>query len=246
MNPFDLSGKHILVTGASSGIGKATAILCSELGARMTINGRNNSRLEETLSSLSGEGHRMFCLDLSDNEKVIKMATEIEKLDGIAFCAGTQVTCTAKNIEESVIDILFQNNFDSLVLLVSAILSKKKLNKGASLAFVSSLTALHCAQMGNALYSATKGAILSYSKVLALELSCRKIRVNTVSPGMVRTPLLEKIDITPEQLFEDEKKYPFGYGCPDDVASTIAFLLSDGAKWITGTDMILDGGFRLQ
>ena len=243
---FSLSGKHVLVTGASSGIGKATAILCAQLGARLTVNGRNEERLAETLSLLEGEGHQSMVCDLSDAGRLEECVAGLDKLDGVVHCAGTLVTCLTKNVDEEVLQHLFSQNVYSVMKLNALLMTRKKLNRGASIVLVSSVSANDCAEVGNAVYGATKAALASYARVLALELSARKIRVNTVSPGMVRTPLLSRFDVTEEELAENEKKYPLGFGDPEDVAHAIAFLLGDGARWMTGSDIKLDGGLSLR
>lgn len=246
MSPFDLSGKHILITGASSGIGKSTALLCSQLGGILSIVGRNRQRLDDTMSQLRGEGHQMFICDLSEETQVANLMDSIQKLDGIVYCAGTIQTCITRNLTKKLCQDLFNANFYSAVTINTLLLSNKKINKNASFVFVSSLSAFKCAEFGNAAYGASKAALASYAKILALELSGRGCRVNIVSPGMVMTPLLEKFDVDIDQFLEDEKKYPLGYGKPEYVANAIVFLLSDGARWITGTDMILDGGLTLR
>ncbi len=246
VNPFELVGKHLLITGASSGIGKMTALLCSQMGATVTITGRDEQRLHESLSLLEGEGHRAILCNLSDSDEVRDLVNAVEKLDGAVFCAGTIQTCIAKNITKEFCQSMFDSNFYSAVDLNSQLLSRKKINKNASLVFVSSVSAFNCAEYGNAAYGATKGALAAYARTLALELSFRGCRVNVVSPGMVRTPLLEKFDVSEEQFDKDEEKYPLGYGQPEDVANAIVFLLSDGARWITGTNLIMDGGLTLR
>lgn len=243
-NPFSLEGKHILITGASSGIGKATATLCAELGATLTISGRNKVRLNETLSLLKGDGHSCVDCDLSNYDDVATKIPLINKLDGVVYCAGTLRNCVAKDVTQDIVNEVFSVNFNAIIHLNTLLFESKKINKGASIVFVSSVATSY-AEVGNAVYSASKGALTSFSRVLALESAKRKIRVNTVSPAMVRTPLLEKFDVSAEQFAEDEKKYPLGYSAPEDIAPSIAFLLSDAAAKITGADIKIDGGVTL-
>lgn len=242
---IDLLGKHILITGASSGIGRQTSYLCASLGAVLAITGRNKIRLNDTLSSLSGEGHQAICCDQTNAEEVSNMVDQLPSLDGIVYCAGIQETCLTKNIDLPVLDKLMSTNFFSTVLLNTQLLQKKKLKKNASIVFVSSV-AIEYAEIGNAVYSSSKAALTSFAHVLALELSSRRIRVNTVMPGMVRTPLREQFEVTEEQFEKDEMNYPLGYGEPEDVANAIVFLLSDASRWITGSDLLLDGGLTLK
>lgn len=246
MRLVDLTEKKILITGASSGIGKSTAELCSRLGAVLTICGRNKNRLEDTLSNLAGNVHRAILFDQTQVEEIESMVDSLDALDGIVYCAGVQETCVARAIDNSVLKKVMGTNYVSTVLLNSLILRKKKLKKGASIVFVSSVSAIKYAEIGNAVYSSSKAALVSYARVLALELSSRRIRVNTISPGMVRTPMQNQFDVTEEQFRKDELKYPLGYGEPGDIANSIAFLLSDAAKWITGADFVIDGGLTLK
>jgi NAD(P)-dependent dehydrogenase (short-subunit alcohol dehydrogenase family) len=246
MGLFDLSGKHVLITGASSGIGRSIAVLSASLGATLTLIGRNEKRLNETLSFLSREGHKAICCDLTYSDSVNDMVDSLPLLDGIVYCAGIQETCLTKNVDNQVFDKLMDTNFRSTVLLNSQILKNKKLKKNSSVVFISSVAAMRCAEIGNAIYSSTKAAISSFARVLALELASRHIRVNIVSPGMVHTPLLDQFDMTAEQFRQDEQKYPLGYGNPEDVANTVVFLLSNATKWMTGSDIVLDGGLTLR
>ena len=245
-NPFSLKGKTILITGASSGIGKTTSIECSKLGAKIILTGRNTKRLEETMALLTGEGHQLKVLDLNISEAVSEFIENMPKLDGVVYCAGTQRTCPIKFIQREDIDKVFETNFFANININTLLLSKKKINKGASIVFISSIAAGIVAEVGNAIYSASKGALSSYAKVLALEMSSQRIRVNCVLPGMVNTPLLKKLDVEEDQLKEDEKRYPLGYGNPEDVAYSVIFLLSDATKWVTGSNLILDGGLTLK
>ena len=243
--PFSLEGKMILITGASSGIGRATAIACSQHGGRMVVTGRNEARLAETLAMLEGEGHEAVACDLTADEDVKALVGKLPKLDGIVHCAGTQQTCITKMLDKAKLQDLMDTNFFSSAVLNTALMKAKLLVKGASVVFVSSAAASRVAEVGNAAYSASKGALTAYSRVLAAELAPRNIRVNTVAPGMVRTALMEKFDVTEEEFLENEKHYPLGYGKPEDVAYAIVFLLSDASRWITGTELLMDGGLTL-
>ncbi len=245
MGLINLSGKHLLITGASSGIGRSTSILCSNLGAVLTICGRNEQRLENTLANLSGAGHEAVCFDQTCHEDINRVVDTLPLLDGLVYCAGIQESCPTKNININVLNKLLSTNYTSTVLLNTLIMQKKKIKKGASIVFITSVAAIRYPEIGNAVYSSSKAALLSYARVLALELSRRYIRVNTVSPGMVCTPMQKQFDIEPEQFQADMLKYPLGYGEPEDVANAVAFLLSDAAKWITGSDILLDGGLTL-
>jgi len=243
--PFSLGGKTILITGASSGIGRATAVACSQQGATVFVTGRNEARLAETLAMLEGEGHEAVACDLTADEDVKALVGKLPKLDGIVHCAGTQQTCITKMLDKAKLQGLMDTNFFSAAMLNTALMKAKLLVKGASVVFVSSAAASRVAEVGNAAYSASKGALTAYSRVLAAELAPRNIRVNTVAPGMVRTALMEQFDVTEEEFLENEKQYPLGYGKPEDVAYAIVFLLSNASRWITGTELLMDGGLTL-
>lgn len=247
LNPFSLVGKTVLITGASSGIGKTTAIECSRLGARVIITGRNMKRLEETMSSLSGENHCMVpSLNLNSYNEVSFFIDELPCIDGVVYCAATQKTTPIKHIIDKDIRDLFDTNFFSIVNFNKELLTRKKINKGCSIVFISSTAASHVANIGNAMYASSKGAITSFAKILALELSSRSIRVNCVIPGMIRTEMLDKLSIDSDEINKDELNYPLGYGETKDVAYAIIYLLSNASKWITGTNLLLDGGLTLK
>ena len=245
-NPFNLNGKTILITGASSGIGKSIAIECSRLGAKLVILGRNPERLNDTFLLLAGSRHIVISVDLNDYEAVTSKLSEIPLLNGVVYCAGMQKSSPIKNIDSLEFLEVIQTNLFSTSFLNTKLLQEKKIAKNASLAFISSVAAGVVADVGNAMYSASKGAILAYAKVLALELSSRKIRVNCIAPAMVKTELLDSISVEKDQLELDEQRYPFGYGEPLDVAYAAIYLLSDASKWVTGTNIILDGGLTLK
>ena len=246
LHPFSLKGKKILITGASSGIGRATAIVCSQLEGSLIITGRNINRLEETINDLDGDTHELVKADLTNKYEIERLIEITPKLDGVVYCAGTQENCIAKMLNRDILNRVIETNLYSVIELNAQLLLNKKINKGASIVIVSSAAALNISEIGNSAYSASKGALISFGRVLATELSSRKIRVNTVMPAMVKTNLMNKFDVLPEEFIENEKKYPLGYGEPEDVANAIAFLLSNASKWITGTNILLDGGYTLK
>ena len=240
-NPFSLEGKTVLVTGASSGIGKEIAIACSKMEAKVVLNGRNEARLRETASQM-GEGHIILPKDLSAFDTIPGMVRELPQLNGIVHCAGINELIPAKQVTDVDVDRIMNINFKAPVLLQAEILRQKKLLRKASVVFIASIGS-ETPIMGNSIYSASKGAIVSYSKSLMLELAPRQIRVNCISPGMIWTNLIEEEAVTMEQLKEDEKKYPLQrYGQPSDVAGLAVYLLSDASEWMTGSNVRIAGG----
>lgn len=241
-NPFTLEGKTILVTGASSGIGRGIAIACSKMGATVIINGRNEQRLAETMTEMQGEENISLAADLSDSNSLTEMVSRLPKLDGIVHCAGIGQRVLCKQLQEADLDTMMDVNFKAPVMLQTEILKQKKINKGASIVFIASI-ASDSPSIGNAIYSASKGAIISYANCLALELAPRKIRVNCILPAMIWTDLILKGGITEEELKEDEKKYPLKrYGKPEDIANLSIYLLSNAAAWMTGSSIKITGG----
>lgn len=241
-NPFTLEGKTILVTGASSGIGRGIAIACSKMGATVIINGRNEQRLAETMTEMQGEENLSLAADLSDSNSLTGMVSRLPKLDGIVHCAGIGQRVLCKQLQEADLDTMMDVNFKAPVMLQTEILKQKKINKGASIVFIASI-ASDSPSIGNAVYSASKGAIISYANCLALELAPRLIRVNCILPAMIWTDLIFKGGITEEELKEDEKKYPLKrYGKPEDIANLSIYLLSNAAAWMTGSSIKITGG----
>lgn len=241
-NPFTLEGKTILVTGASSGIGRGIAIACSKMGASVIVNGRNEQRLSETMSEMEGDDNLSLAADLSDNVALAEMVSKLPKLDGIVHCAGIGQRVLCKQLQESDLDNMMNVNFKAPVMLQTEILKQKKINKSASIVFIASI-ACDSPTIGNAMYSASKGAIISYANCLALELAPRLIRVNSILPAMIWTDLIFKGGITEEELKEDEKKYPLKrYGKPEDIANLAIYLLSDASSWMSGSSIRITGG----
>lgn len=243
-NPFSLCGKQILVTGASSGIGKAIAITCAKMGATVIVTGRNVERLNATVNLMPDGAHRIIAADLTKADEIKSLVTELPKLDGLVQCAGVGSRVPCKNISKEDIHQVFMPNVEAPILLQSAILSNKKINKAASIVYIASRAA-NAPSVGNAVYSASKGAIISYAKCLALELAPRMIRVNCICPAMIWTDLIFEGGIDKEQLEVAQLKYPLKrYGQPEDVANLALYLLSDASSWMTGSTIDLTGGAK--
>jgi NAD(P)-dependent dehydrogenase (short-subunit alcohol dehydrogenase family) len=245
-NPFSLENKTILVTGASSGIGRTIAVECSKLGARVILAGRNKTRLESTFKDLEGNGHIQIESDLTNSDELLALIEQIPEIDGLVNNAGVSRRLLVKDISLEALDGIMNTNFTSPVLFTKHLLKAKKIKNSASIVFMSSLGA-NRATFGHAMYSASKGAIISFARVMALELASKNIRVNCILPGMVWTPLIEHSSISVDQYREDEKRYPLGrYGKPEDVALLALYLLSDASGWMTGSAITIDGGVSLK
>lgn len=241
-NPFSLQGKTILITGASSGIGRGVAIACSKMGANVILNGRNQKKLEETLSLLEPSEHLIALADLTNPEAIKVMLQSVPLLDGVVHCAGIGQRVLCKVATEQDIDSVMNANFKGPAILQTELLKQKRISKGASIVFVASISTWS-PSIGNAFYSASKGAMVSYANCLALELAPRKIRVNCISPAMVWTDLILQDGVDEEQLKLDEQKYPLKrYGTPEDIANLAIYMLSDASSWMTGSNVNITGG----
>ncbi len=247
-NPFSLAGKTVLVTGASSGIGAATAIECSRLGAKVIVTARDEGRLNNTVSQMVGDGHCMLLSDLKCQDSIEALVKDLPQLDGVALSAGIGMTLPFPFCSRAKMDEVFDINFFATVELLRLLVKKKKLLSSSSVVFVSSVEGISVHSLGNSIYAASKGALNSMMKQVSLELAPKSIRVNSVNPGMVKTKLIrEGISMTEDQLHEDEKRYPLGrYGEPEDIAKSIVFLLSDASCWMTGHALVIDGGISLK
>jgi NAD(P)-dependent dehydrogenase (short-subunit alcohol dehydrogenase family) len=244
MNAFDLKGKTVLVTGASSGLGRQTAITASEYGARVIITARNTARLEETYRSLHGEGHQQFLADLTIQADIDRLVAGLPILDGLVHSTGISELSPARFITEEIISRTFRISFDASVLLTAGILGKKKLTKGnSSIVFISSISTRY-PFVGGAMYISAKAALEAYARVLALELASRGTRVNCIAPAFVHTPMLDETaeNFSREAVDKIEQRQLLGLGDPVDVANTIVFYLSDASKWVSATNLILGGG----
>ena len=244
-NPFTLKGKTILVTGASSGIGQATAVECAQMGAEVVITGRDTERLQAT-ADLVGTTKTLIAADLTNQEDVERLVASLPPLDGAVLCAGNSTTLPLQFGSREKFDEMFNVNFFAPVELLRLMYKKKVLQKGASVVLIASIGGTHSFMPGNGVYGASKAALNSLMKYAAREYASRKIRVNSICPGMVDTPLIHRGTITEEQLAEDAKRYPLGrYGKPDDIANGAVYLLSDASSWLTGHDLVIDGGFSI-
>ena len=244
-NPFNIEGKNILVTGASSGIGRGICIDCSKMGAKVQLVARNEERLNETQSLMDSEGHSVYLADLCSTADINALVDAIPVLDGIVLCAGIVKTMPVKNINEEALMEIFYTNIIGNINLCSRLLKKKKLNRGASVVFISSVSTYNV-KIGNSLYSATKGAVNSFAKAMALEVSKQNIRVNCIQPGFVPSGILEKHGMGEDALQWYKERHPLGLGTPEDIAYGCIYLLSDAAKWVTGSVFTIDGGYTLQ
>lgn len=240
-NPFTLEGKTILVTGASSGIGRATAIECSKMGATVIITGRNEERLRETYSRLEGADSISIVFDITNGDELKTFCSKMPLLDGIVMCAGITKTLPVKFNTRTNIEEIFNTNTFSNIALIGELLKQKCITNSASMIFISSV-ASYRPYKGNSLYSASKGALNSYAKVLAVELASRKIRVNIIMPGIVKTKMLDEQVFSDEDLILENDRIPLGFGVATDIACGCLYLLSNASKWITGTEFVIDGG----
>lgn len=245
-NPFSLCGKTILVTGASSGIGRSIAVECSKMGASLVLTARNETRLQETLSLLKGEGHRYFCADLTNEESIQALVEDLLVLDGIVHNAGMADRMPCKMVKAERMHQLMAANIEGPVLLQKHLLKKKKVASGGSVVFIAS-RAPFAPAVGNAIYAASKGAMLGYAKCLGLEVAPQHIRVNSICPAMVWTDLVAKdAEQTDGNYKELQKKYPLQrFGRPEDVAYLAVYLLSDASSWMTGSQLDITGGGEL-
>ena len=245
-NPFSLAGKTLLVTGAASGMGKATALACAKMGASVIAADFNETGLITTLSELEGSEHRMYTINLADDSSWDELLNSEFILDGIASCAGIANMSPFAFINKEEFDKVFGVNFFGPVLLVKALLKKKKLSKGASVVFVSSIDGPKIVHPGNSVYSASKNALVGMARNMAIDLAPKKIRVNCVLPGTTDTPLIRTANVTEEELQENAKAFPLKrFGTPEEMAYAIIYLLSDASSFVTGTELVVDGGYSL-
>ena len=245
-NPFSLEGKNIFVTGAASGIGRATAIECAKMGAKVIVTDRTEERLNETLNQLEGNGHQMIIADLNIPEDINALVEECPALNGLVNNAGIVKGKPVGHLKLEDLQDVYQINVFGAASLTKGLLRKKKLAKGSSIVFTSSIST-YLSAAGLSVYASSKAAINAYMRTCALELGTKGIRCNSVLPGTVETPFIDGVFFSEDDKKQDLKLYPLErYGKPTDIAYGIVYLLSDASAWVTGTELVIDGGRMLK
>lgn len=244
-NPFSLEGKTILVTGASSGIGRASAIECSRVGAKVILLGRNSERLIQAKAECEGTDHSIIQFDLSDIDNIHGLINLLPDLDGVVHSAGVNTKYLVKNLNRDRIDELMHTNYYAPALITQLLLKNKKFRKNASMVFISSISASY-ASVSNALYASSKAALNAFVRCLAMEIAPRGMRANIIQPGVIETPILKAYAMT-DELQDFKNSCPLGHpGEPIDIAYGCIYLLSDASKFATGTILTIDGGLTLK
>lgn len=248
-NPFTLEGKIILVTGASSGIGRAAAIECSKAGAKVIITARNEERLRETHSQLADaeEQPEWILADMQKDEDIQSLVEQLPVLDGVVCNAGISINVPIAFIDREKIQQVLDVNTIAPILLTRQLIKKKKVAKGGSIVFTSSISGNNTVTVAHEMYSASKTAITGFMRNAALDLAVKGIRCNAVHPGMINTPMVHSGKYSEEQLQKDMDNYPLHrFGEPEEVAYAMIYLLSDAAAWVTGHSLVIDGGLTLK
>jgi NAD(P)-dependent dehydrogenase (short-subunit alcohol dehydrogenase family) len=246
-NPFTLAGKTVLITGASSGIGQSVAVWTAEMGANVILTARNEERLAQTLAKITSGQALVIPADLTVKEDVERLVGEMPEVDGAVLCAGYSAAIPVKMAKRDKLDAMFNINFFAPVELTRLLYVKKRLKENSSLVLIDSISGTFDFSTGKVLYGTSKAALNSFMKYAAHEYSTKGIRVNSICPGMVETPLIHHNGISDEQLQQYESQYPLGrFGRPEDIAYAAIYLLSDAAAWVTGSSMVIDGGITLR
>ena len=246
-NPFDFTGKRYIVTGSTSGMGRATAIKLSQQGAEIIQIARNPAKMEETAAMLTGTGHKQYQKDFSESggykEILDDIVSDEKKIDGLVYCAGIAKILPVSMLGKKTMDESMTTNLYSFVEMVST-LSKKKYHNKASIVGVSSISVLY-PQKCQGIYVATKSAMNAIVTSMAIELAEKGIRINTVMPSSTNTQMLQEAfaNKTEEQIQQSINKQVMGLVEPEDVADIIMFLLSDASRMITGREIYADGGY---
>ena len=247
-NPYSLEGKTVLVTGAGSGIGRATSIECSKLGATMVLVDINPDSVKETQDMLANQelNHQHFVCDLTDDAALDTLVSQVPALNGLVNNAGINKLLPPNFINREDVNKIFGINTFAPIFLTQKLLTPNKIVAGGSIVFTSALAGVFSVSPANSMYSASKGAINGFMKNLALDLAVKKIRCNSVNPGMIETDILRQGAVSSDEIEENKKKFPLGrWGKPVEIARGIIYLLSDASSWTTGTTLVIDGGVLL-
>lgn len=245
LNAFSLHGRTVLVTGASSGIGRQIALSCAAAGATVVITGRNGERLQAVFDELGCAPHQMLAADLNDEAQVDALSRAVGKIDGVVHCAGIAALSPLRMASREHIESQLATNVIAPMLLTRYLLARQAVRNDGSILFISSISA-HVGVRGVGAYSASKAAIEGLARSLSMELAPRKIRVNCLAPGFVQTPMLAAALTTTGSLDTSVARYPLGIGQPEDVANAAIFFLSQASRWITGQTLVLDGGHTVE
>jgi NAD(P)-dependent dehydrogenase (short-subunit alcohol dehydrogenase family) len=249
-NPMDMTGCRVLVTGASSGIGRATAKLLAELGCQVVLAARNVDRLQAARAEMPGDGHLVKSVDLSKVESIDswlrKVVEVVGPLTGLVHSAGIHRILPIRFEKPSIDDPLWRINYHAAVALVQAFRKPSIHSGNSSVVLVSSVMGF-VGQAGVSAYCASKGALQAFCRGAALEFAQENIRVNCVAPGHVHTMMITEVQnsLTKEQFNAIEGRHPLGIGKPEDVANAIVFLLAGTGRWITGSTLVVDGGYTI-
>lgn len=249
MNPFSLEGKTILITGSSSGIGRGIAVECSKMGAKIVLNGRNKERLNDTLDLLEGGGHIILDADISRQPEIDRLIENLPILNGCVFCAGIPQVSLVKKFKRTDIEDILAVNTIAPMMLTAVLLKTKKIQRGASLVYIESISGVFVGSCGDVSYNASKAGLNGFVKGAALELAPQGIRLNAINPGLIPTEILNLSN----SIFAEEhhssialEKYPLKrLGKPEDIAYGAIYLLSDASSWTTGINLVIDGGYVL-
>lgn len=243
-DPFSLVGRRVLVTGASSGLGRAACLMIAARGGEVLASGRDERRLGETLAALAGEGHRALAADLRDDDGIARLVAESDAVDGVVLAAGVARVAPLRYTTSKVFRDVLAINTEARIALCQALVAARKVADGAAFVFVSSLSVMQ-GVTGHVAYAASLAANEAASRAIAAELVGRGIRSNVVAPGLVRTPVLEAGDVSSGRMDALLAKYPLGAGEPEDVAAAIVYLLAPASRWVTGQVLRMDGGLTL-
>lgn len=249
-NPYSISGKTILITGAGGGIGRATAIECAKMGANVMVTDITGSALEETFAMLdtqSGQAHKLFMADLTDENQQKELVENMPLLDGLVSNAGISKVLPIQFLNNQDMDRIMSINAFAPIYLTQKLYKKKKIKKGSSIVFTVSISGVCMVSMGGVMYAVSKNALDAFMRNAALEFAARNIRVNSVNPSRVNTPLIKaSTSYSEDDLAKDMLTYPLRrYAEPEEIAYAIIYLLSDASSYVTGHALVIDGGKTL-